>query len=333
MDKITINTKKPYDVLFVEDVFNYLKNEMKDHKYLIISDTNVVKLYEKQINGLINQTNGYLYVVNHGEENKNYENYLDIIGYLSQNNFHRNDYIVAFGGGMIGDLSGFVSSTYLRSIPYIQIPTTLLSMVDSSVGGKTAINTPYGKNLIGSIYQPQAVIIDYHFLDTLNKKEISNGMAEIIKYGVIKDQNIIDYLNKENIDYSYLVPLCVAIKNEFVSNDENDQGKRQILNFGHTYGHALEKISDYQISHGQAVASGMIFESKISKNKDIVNIIDKLVQKFDLAINDKYDISSLIDIMLLDKKNISDKISFVVVKNIGQCEIEQLTIEDIKKIK
>ncbi|NIP32087.1 MAG: 3-dehydroquinate synthase [Candidatus Dadabacteria bacterium] len=252
---------------------------------------------------------------------------------MLSNKFGRDSAIIALGGGVVGDIAGFVAATYARGIPYIQVPTSLVACVDSSIGGKTAIDTKYGKNLIGAFHQPYSVYIDIDTLKTLNKKEVNEGLAEIIKYGVIKDSNLFNYLedNINNIyDFNddaliYIVSTSCTIKAEVVEKDEKESNLRKILNFGHTIGHAIEQLSEYKISHGEAISRGMVLEGQIASKITKWSVDDQirlmnLFKKADLPTDlpDYMDINDIIDIMKIDKKARRGQIEMSLPNKIGE---------------
>jgi 3-dehydroquinate synthase len=256
--------------------------------------------------------------------------------------------LIALGGGVVGDLVGFIASVFMRSIPYIQIPTTLMAQVDSSIGGKTAIDLPSGKNLLGTFYQPQAVFADLRYLTTLPEKEFENGLAEIIKYGIIDDEKMFCLLedNMESVKKGdpalllKLVETCCRIKKSIVEIDEKEQGLRRILNFGHTLGHAIEAQSDYAVAHGEGVALGMIAASRISENIGYLESaqrerIESLIGKSGLPVRLPVALSSegISARLKMDKKKKGDVIHFVLLKKIGMPfingSIEEKVIADV----
>ena len=257
----------------------------------IVTDSNVYKLYSSQIKGFFTKDID-IFSFTAGEENKSIDTINTLTENLLKSGFDRKSILIAFGGGVTGDITGFLASIYMRGIRFIQIPTTLLSMVDSSIGGKTGVDTNAGKNLIGTFYQPKMVIIDPEYLYTLPEIEILNGFAEIIKHGIIFDKKYFETIEKletitnlEMLDTSRIIKRSCEIKSYVVKKDEKESGLRQILNFGHTVGHALEKIANFSIPHGICVAIGMLIESCISKNKKILNLsdyhrIENVLEKF-----------------------------------------------------
>ena len=255
----------------------------------------------------------------------------------------RTDLIIALGGGVIGDLVGFVASTYLRGVKLVQIPTSLLAQVDSSVGGKVAVDLPEGKNLIGTFYHPKMVLIDPDTLKTLPKRFINDGMAEVIKYGCIKDKNLFERLSSyKDFDDLYqdideIIYRCVDIKRDVVERDQFDFGDRLLLNFGHTLGHAIEQYYHYEkYSHGEAVAIGMVQLTKIAEEKNLSfkgtsDIIKDICLKYNLPIFSDTKTDDLIEAISLDKKNLNKKLSLVLLKEIGNSYIYQSDLSLIKE--
>ena len=259
---IPINTKQKYQVLIGENLLErsgeLIKNVVNPCKTLIVTDDTVNKLYFETVkNSLEEQGFRVLqFVFKHGEKSKNLANYSKIINYLAQNEFTRTDLIVALGGGVTGDLAGFVGSTYLRGINLVQIPTTLLAQIDSSVGGKTAVDLKWGKNLVGAFYQPKLVICAVDTLTSLPDQVFTCGMGEVAKYAVL-DRKVFNLIDNGNFELIDLVSLCVDYKRRIVEEDEFESGARKLLNLGHTPAHGIEKLSGYKISHGKAVAMGV----------------------------------------------------------------------------
>ncbi len=273
-----------------------------------------------------------------GEEYKDFLWTYYIHGELLKAKFDRNSLLVAFGGGVVGDITGFVASTYMRGIKYIQVPTSLLAQVDSSVGGKTGVNHPLGKNMIGTFYQPSLVLIDVDTLRTLPQREFYAGMAEIIKYGIIADRALFDYLraNREGIislgdSIIHIIERSCEIKVGVVSKDEKEAGLRAILNFGHTVGHALETVTGYKrFLHGEAVAIGMCAATDIAVKlgiyqKDDAIILKNLVEMYKLPSNiaEDVNVSDIISAMEIDKKAKAGKLRFILPVSIGQVKMEE----------
>jgi 3-dehydroquinate synthase len=276
-----------------------------------------------------------------GEQHKNLDWANAIYTSLLTNMFDRKSALVALGGGVIGDLTGFAAATFLRGVPFIQVPTTLLAMVDSSVGGKTGVNHAMGKNMIGAFYQPKKVLMDLSVLKTLPKEEFLSGMAEVIKYGVIRDAAFFDYLvnNREKIlsldpdALSHVIQRSCEIKAEVVSKDECEGGLRAILNYGHTVGHALEKAENYTMRHGYAVAIGMVYAARLAHKTGLCDAsvsqrVEELIKSYGLptdlsALSRKPAVTELMDTMQIDKKAEGGKVKFVLPKKIGEVVITQ----------
>ena len=272
MNTVHVKASREYDVLIAPGLLatlgDHAKAIKKVKKICIVSETNVWPLYGNAAKQSLLDAGFEVveFVFPAGEASKNGNTYLEILNFLAQNKVTRSDVIIALGGGVVGDLTGFAAATYLRGISYIQIPTTLLAMVDSSVGGKTAIDLPSGKNLAGAFYQPKLVLCSLNTLSTLPQKIFCDGCAEVIKYGVLYDVNLFQHLLEKGIqfDQEYIISRCVELKRDVVITDEFDTGARQMLNLGHTIGHAIEATSHYTVSHGEAVAIGMAMVSKAS---------------------------------------------------------------------
>lgn len=316
-----------------------VKKIYKGKKIAIVTDTNVNKFYGQKIITLLKEEGFEVFniVVKPGEESKSTETLLEVYDKLLDFKINRGDLIIAFGGGVVGDMTGFAASTFLRGIPFIQIPTTLLSQVDSSVGGKVAVNLPRGKNLVGSFYSPRAVFIDPLLLGTLNDKFISDGMGEVIKYGVIKDSELfhtlMDYENKAALlrDIDKIIYTCCSIKVAIVLADERDMRGRMLLNFGHTMGHAIEQFFDFKkYSHGEAVAMGMYFITKLGEEQGMTkvgttSIIKDILIKYDLPWSlPELKIEDVIETISHDKKNIGGSMNFILIESIGNSFIKKI---------
>jgi len=314
----------------------------------IVSNTTVSKLYLSELKKSLNDYRVIEVILEDGEQFKNTDSLNQIYTVLLNNKFNRDSTIIALGGGVVGDIAGYAAASFMRGIPFIQIPTTLLSQVDSSVGGKTGINHPLGKNMIGAFYQPQAVIIDMHVLQTLDKREISAGLAEVIKYGLIWDQDFFDHLeshinNLKNLNVTQLeqaIYRSCEIKAEVVSQDERESGLRAILNLGHTFGHAIENYLGYgEWLHGEAVGCGMVMAAQMSlahgwvKDNDF-DRIRKLIQAAGLPI-EKPQISQhdFLAAMSLDKKNKNQDIYLVLQQGIGKAIVtKDYSFSELEKV-
>lgn len=308
----------------------------KTHKVLIVTNETIAPLYLEKFQADL-ETHGLTCascILPDGEEFKNAESYLKIMTAAIEHQLDRGCALVALGGGVIGDLTGFAAATYQRGIAFFQVPTTLLAMVDSSVGGKTAINHPQGKNMIGAFYQPLAVLIDLEFLKTLPKRQIAAGMAEVIKYGAILDRNFFDYLQSKGgyseLDLAYVIKRCCEIKADVVAQDEKEHGLRALLNFGHTFGHAIEVGLGFgNFLHGEAVAIGMAVaawiaqESKFGLTKNECEQLVEVLKRYDLpyAIPDQLSGQNFLGHMLHDKKVKDGHIRYVMLKALGQAQV------------
>lgn len=340
---ITVSgVSKPYDCIVGSGVISLLPEKIsaltKANKILLITDDNVDALYGNQVYSLI-QSGGFecfKFVFQSGEDHKNLSTVSDILEFAMENQISRSDCIVALGGGIVGDTAGFCSAIALRGIDFIQIPTTFLSAIDSSVGGKTGVNLEHGKNLVGAFYQPRLVICDTDFLNTLTPEIFSDGTAEAIKYGVIFDRSLFDIFKSDfKSRITEVIVRCISLKADVVKKDEFDTGLRQLLNFGHTIGHAIEKCSGFEISHGKAVAIGMVmaarmaYKAGISKEDFTDEIADALI-KNNLPVSTNFSKSDLLSAMLRDKKRTSSGITLVLPEKIGNCILHKVPVLDLE---
>ena len=304
-------------------------------KLLIVTDDNVAPLYLENVENSIKDSGieTFHVILPNGEEHKNMESIMKIYEAAAKNNLNRKDMFVALGGGVIGDMTGFAAATFLRGVKYVQIPTTLLAQVDSSIGGKTGIDLPFGKNLVGAFCQPEAVIADSSVIKTLTDEHIASGMAEVIKSAFIRKKDFVDLLlNSTDFeeDVEEFIIRSMNVKKEVVEIDEFEKYERMMLNFGHTLGHSIEKLMNFTgISHGQAVAIGM---SLITKNTEVKVILDKILYKYNLKTEINIPVNKLIDAAKNDKKTVSDGINIVVVDKIGEAEIKKITFEEFYNI-
>lgn len=337
MISIELDKNRNYNI-FIDEDWNWesVLQQLAGRSCYIITDQHVNELYLNTLKTALPNILGQ-YVVLPGESSKSLEMAKEIFGDLISSNANRKTVIIALGGGVVGDLAGFVASTYMRGVPFFQIPTTLLSMVDSSVGGKVAVNHPLGKNMIGSFYQPEGVWISLNCLKTLPKREISAGLAEVIKYGIIWDAQFFNWL-ESNIDallnlsleeLQHAITISVQIKAKIVKEDETESsGLRSLLNLGHTFGHAEEVLVGYgKILHGEAVAAGIVAASRVSHHLEKMDISDlnkviHLIQKASLPIrlNSIQDFDKFWDVMKNDKKAEYGNIHFVIPEKIGTCQ-------------
>lgn len=312
----------------------------------IITDSNVANIHldtcEKSLRDAgLKVVN---FIIEPGEESKTGEVYLDLLEKLAEVPLTRTDGIVALGGGVVGDMAGFLAATYLRGIRIYQVPTTLLAAVDSSIGGKTGIDLKAGKNLAGAFYEPDLILQDTELLRSLTSEVFRNGCAEVIKYGVISDSDLFIRLNANPIhvtmdeaELTRLIERCVKIKKTIVASDLRDNGKRQLLNFGHTIGHAVETLSDYQVSHGEAVAKGMLRMSEIAEKQgwckpDVPKSIKEILLKYGFNLEIPYSNDEVLQVIRKDKKRKSDYIDIVIPEKIGKCRIERVDMNDFGKL-
>lgn len=347
MEAIHIQTSsKSYDVFVGEGARLEISTFLKKHfsgmtKILIITDETVANIHLQNLMPHLSEWNPVLYTAPSGEKAKTFEVYYDALSTALENRLDRKSLILAFGGGAVGDLSGFVAASFMRGIPFIQVPTTILAH-DSAVGGKVAINHPLGKNMIGAFHQPEAVFYDLDFLKTLPTTEIRSGFAEVIKHALISDPDFYRWLHKnvtnlETLTSAQLLEMLskgVKIKNEFVSMDERETGVRAFLNFGHTLGHAIESEMGYgNITHGEAVMIGMVFALKLSneitglsfQTKEFVNWVQEL--GYEITIPRQLSIEPLIEKMKQDKKSIGESIRYVLLEQLGKPTLQQLSDE------
>ena len=335
--------KKEYKIHIGKKLFDtaeeLLKPFVEGKKVCIVSDSNVFPLYGEKMESAAKKAGGEAFslVVKAGEEAKSFENLEYLCREIIRHDFTRSDVIIALGGGVVGDLTAFCASVVLRGVTLIQAPTTLLSQVDSSVGGKTAVNIPEGKNLVGTFYQPKMVLIDTDTLKTLPPREVACGMAEVIKYGAIRDKDLAHSLLKGDFEIEEVIATCCSIKAQIVQNDELDKGERMLLNFGHTLGHAVENYTGYgTYSHGAAVAIGMCTITSWSEKAGITKkgtyaMIKALCEKYDLPTYIE-DLDKMTGAAMHDKKRSGSKISIVLVKEMGDSYYEKVDVAKLGEI-
>ena len=366
MNVIDVGTSSPYPVIvgkgLIEETGDYIRHYFPHAETAaVITDDTVDGLYGEKTTESITAAGlrAVKYVLPHGEASKTIETYAGILQFLAEEHITRTDMIVALGGGVVGDLAGFAAATFLRGIDFLQIPTTLLAQVDSSVGGKTAVDLPAGKNLAGAFYQPRLVLCDLDTLDTLPAETFTDGCAEVIKYGILWDEDLFEHLyaRGQDFDREYTVSRCIEMKRDVVVEDEFDRGQRRLLNLGHTLAHAAEQLSDYRLTHGRAVAAGMAvmagaaaFDKSCSEETKtrIVEILTRfgLPTDFECALAScearpdagsagedtpaAFSPEAMYEVMLSDKKRKGSKISIVIPRAIGECEIRKMSLEEMK---
>lgn len=342
MKTVHVKASREYDVLIGAGLLHRCGELVaavhKPCTAAIITDDTVNALYGDTVEQSLASA-GYRvvrFVFPHGEESKNLMTFAAAQNFLAENRLSRTDLVVALGGGVVGDLAGFVAATYLRGIRFVQIPTTLLAAVDSSVGGKTAVDLPAGKNLCGCFSQPSLVICDYETLSTLPEETFADGCAEVVKYGVLADAALFAFLEEKGVggEEESVITDCVSIKRDVVASDEFDHGERQKLNLGHTVGHAIEQRSNFGISHGSAVAMGMGIIARAAAKRglcagEVPQRIETLLEKMHLPIRTAYSTEELLEAAMRDKKIRGGTIELVVPREIGKCELYKIDVADL----
>ena len=341
MRTVTVNASSKYDIVIgkglLDSIGEYAKNTVGVCKACLVTDDTVNALYASRVEVSLAASGFEItkFVIAHGEASKSTANLIELVEFLAENRLTRSDVVVALGGGVVGDLSGFAAAIYLRGIRFIQIPTTLLAAVDSSVGGKTAVDLIAGKNLAGAFHQPSLVLCDYETLDTLEASIFADGCAEVIKYGVINDRPLFDSFKngiKDNIEN--VIAECVIRKADIVNKDEFDKGCRQLLNLGHTVGHAIEALSHFEISHGSAVSIGMVIVTKISVSLGLcsqseLDELTELLRSVGLPTESPYSADELASIATADKKRLGECISFIIPQRIGDSRPMKIPVSDL----
>ena len=345
MTTVHVNASTSYDVLIgrglLTSVGGMILPLIKGKKLALVTDSTVDGIYADTVADSLTDAGFEVskFVFPAGEGSKCMSTYAALLNFLAEHRLSRKDAIVALGGGVTGDLAGFAAATYLRGIDFVQIPTTLLAAVDSSVGGKTAVNLKAGKNLMGAFYQPSLVLCDTDTLSTLPEEEFANGMAEIIKYGVIFDKDLFDKVSGGVVksDMEDIIARCVELKRDVVAKDEFDRGERQLLNFGHTMAHSIEKCSNFEIPHGSAVAIGMVIASRAAfalgwSKEDCTDAIINANKNNNLPFECEYTPKDLADAALSDKKREGGTINFVMPEVMGKCVLKKIPVETLYKI-
>lgn len=338
MKIVKVNASKKYEIT-VTNGFEAFKQRVLPlilgDKVAIITDSNVEKLYYNQVTSLLEDKSVYKLVIPAGEQNKNAEQYINLINKLAEYGFSRKDTVITLGGGVVGDLGAFVASTYMRGINLIAIPTTLLSMVDSSVGGKTGIDLEYGKNLCGTFYQPNAVYINVDCLSTLPEREVVCGKGEIMKYAFIDGR--ITPCDLVNINYQEIIIKALEIKRDIVEEDEKESGKRMLLNFGHTVGHAIEKLKNFTLSHGECVIKGMYSAISVAEKlglaeESFVNKATEFLLSSGVKPEQELSKEQIVSALKNDKKSDGSCVNFVLATAFGKPLIKKLEISTLKEL-
>lgn len=349
---VKINSKEKYYPIIInnEDISDTVKkilNFTEGKNYLVVISEKVEKLYGKKFN--IPKENKF--ILKDGEKEKNFKNYKKILDRALKMKLTRKDLMIAIGGGVVGDITGFAAASYMRGIDFIQVPTTLLASVDSSVGGKVAIDTDFGKNLVGAFYQPKIVFINPLFLKTLDDRQFKTGMGEVVKYSFIEksckcddeDLNLTNFLsekseqilNRNEKTLLKLIEICVKLKISVVEKDEKENGLRRILNFGHTYGHAIEKFTKYKkYTHGEAIVEGMKFAFNLAVKRNLIDknykfLAEDVMKKYNFCEIPQFNNKKMLELMKLDKKATSDKITFILPTDYSIVEAFELTPDEI----
>lgn len=342
MNTIHIAASREYDVLIghglLDELGTLAAGGVDAKTAAIVSDDSVFALYGKRAAAALERAGLRVvsFVFPHGESSKNLSVYGQVLNFLCENRVSRTDVVVALGGGVVGDLAGFAAATYLRGIRFIQVPTTLLAMVDSSVGGKTAIDLPAGKNLAGTFYQPWLVLCDPDCLTTLPEEIFRDGCAEVIKYAVLGNAPFFDDLRagSAHAQLEHIIETCVTMKRDIVAQDEFDRGQRQLLNLGHTFGHGIEACSGFAVSHGSAVAIGMAMMVRAAAafglcKEETRDAVVELLRQYDLPVDCAFRAEDMLLTVLHDKKAAGDTINLIVPTAVGQCRIVKTPASEI----
>ena len=342
MRSIHVAASREYDVHIGPGLLDELGSRAADvlrgRNAVIVTDSNVEPLYLDRALTSMRAAgfNAEGYVIPAGEASKCGTTYLNLVNFLAERHLTRADGLVALGGGVVGDLTGFAAATYLRGVGLIQVPTTLLACVDSSVGGKTAIDLPAGKNLCGAFYQPWLVLCDPQTIESLPDSVLSDGCAEVIKYGMLGDGNLLRRLQEVHIrdQLEAVIARCVEMKRDVVEGDEFDTGRRQLLNLGHTFAHSIEKLSDYTIPHGSAVAVGMQIITRAAVRKglcprDCLDALEALLKKYKLPTETQYSPEQLAEVALSDKKRKGDTLTLVVPCAWGESALRPVPVAEL----
>lgn len=345
MRTVKVSTSTEYDILIGKGLLSQVGREVAKRvtpcKVAIITDNRVDALFSAAVSDSLTEAGFSLckFKFPQGEGSKHIGTLSDILEFLGEEEMTRQDIIIALGGGVVGDMAGFAAAVYQRGIEFVQIPTTFLAAVDSSVGGKTAIDLKAGKNMAGAFYQPKLVICDTDTLSTLPKEAFADGVAEVLKYGVIGNKSL--FYKVESLEFTQdleeVIETCVSMKRDIVMQDEFDHGERQLLNLGHTLGHSIEKLSDFTISHGHAVAIGLYLIANVAEvrgigEKGLAEKIRKALVKNGLPTKTDFTVEEIARGALMDKKRRGGAISFVFPEKIGTCRIQKVPVEEVEQL-
>ena len=341
-EPVEVKASRSYPVWIEKDLLDHAGDRIRERtaakRACIVTGEHVVKLYGDRLQRSLEQAGFQVlrFVHKSREQHKNLETYGELMGLLARSGMTRSDLLISLGGGVTGDLTGFAAATWQRGVDFVQIPTSLLAMVDSSVGGKTAVNLPEGKNLVGAFWQPLTVLCDPMLLDTLPPEELRCGSAEELKCAVLRDESLFDALSADPALASSeeVIRRCVQIKRELVEEDEFDRGSRQLLNLGHSFGHAVEACSGYEILHGQAVAIGMAMIARAAVAKGICSpeTAEKIrtgLRALSLPTETEIPGKALLEALLRDKKRSGDSMNLIVPEAVGCCRVEKVPVEEL----
>lgn len=345
MKTITVEASRTYDIHIGSGLLSQVgalaAPLLKGREAVIVSDSNVWPLYGQRVTESLEQAGFHVahFVFPAGERSKTTATLVELLTFLARQGLTRADTVFALGGGVTGDMAGLAAALYLRGIACVQLPTTLLAVVDSSVGGKTAVDLPEGKNMVGTFSQPHLVLCDTDSLDTLSPTVLAEGWAEIIKYGMIRSRELLDFLaeNPAGTDIEWVIAHCLEIKRDVVAEDEQDNAVRQILNFGHTIGHAIERCSDFSIFHGEGVAMGMgIMTRACVKLGDCPvecqSVLEALLEKYHLANTCETSKDELLEAARADKKRRGESIALIQPESLGSCKLVKTDFAQLEKI-
>ena len=340
MDSVCVHSSKNYDVEIGSGLLDTCGEEIskvtKSKHCALISDSNVDLIYGERVLKSLKEAGFtvHKFVFPSGEKYKTTKTYIDILEFLADMSFDRQDSIIALGGGVASDMAGYAAATYMRGISLINIPTTLLAMVDASIGGKTAINLGAHKNLVGAFWQPNLVLCDIEVLSTLSAKIFADGCAEVIKYAILDDPEILDLMQDMHSNIEEIITRCIKIKKKYTEEDERETGSRVMLNLGHSIGHAFEVLSEYKVTHGRAVSIGIagIARSAYANGECSQECVKKIVEsltKANLPTEIDYEPNELVRVMMTDKKRDGDSIKLIIPREIGRCEIRETPYSEL----
>ena len=345
MKTLTVHASRTYDVVIgtglLEQTGRLAVPLVKGRDAVIVSDSNVWPLYGKKVQTSLEQAGFQVdhFVFPAGETSKTPQTLMELLTFLARKGLTRSDPVFALGGGVTGDMAGLAASLYLRGVPCIQLPTSLLSVVDSSVGGKTAVDLPEGKNLVGTFTQPHLVICDIDTLDTLPPAVYAEGWAEIIKYGMIRSKKLLDFLMEQpaGTDMEWVIAHCLEIKRDVVAEDEQDNALRQILNFGHTIGHAIERCGNYKYFHGEGVAMGMGIMTRacVRMGKcapECQQVLETLLEKYNLPNTCAMATQELLEAARADKKRRGNSITLIQPDRLGSCVLHKTDYDELARV-